>query len=148
MPSSWCSYSTKSATSVPAFVSLADQIFEIERELKVRQRVYARWMQTNKIKPEVAGQQVERMLAARDSLIALRAERARISMADPIVRVRIREGWEDAGRTGVMYHQTAFGLGQPWSMVLLDGDEDPDCHKSSGLQRLDEVAATATASRD
>lgn len=58
---------------MPRPVSIGDQIYEVERELKVRARVYNRWMQTNKIKPEVAGAQMERMQAVRDTLLRVAA---------------------------------------------------------------------------
>lgn len=58
---------------MPAFVPLGYQIAELERELKVRARVYARWVQTAKMKPEVASRQIEHMEAARDTLLRVLA---------------------------------------------------------------------------
>lgn len=69
---------------MPRFVPLVDQIGELERELKVRERVYARWVQTGKMKPEVAGRQVEHMQAARDTLLGLLAAQEKDGIAlDP-----------------------------------------------------------------
>lgn len=66
---------------MPRPVPIGNQIAEVERELKVRERVYQRWMQTNKIKPEVAGMQMERMQAVRDTLLRVAAAEEAESMA-------------------------------------------------------------------
>ena len=54
-------------------------------------------------------------------------------------RVRIKKGWEGAGRWGTIFyiiHRNAF-IGQAWAMVLWDDEEDPDCHKTAGLEYAD-----------
>ena len=65
---------------MPAFVPLEDQIAELEREIKVRERVYARWVNTRKMKPETASKQRERMEAARDTLLGVLADREKAGM--------------------------------------------------------------------
>lgn len=50
-------------------------------------------------------------------------------------RVRIKEGWVDAGKTGRRLAEVY--VGQLWSVVVWDdGSEggDPDCHKSAALE--------------
>jgi hypothetical protein len=53
-------------------------------------------------------------------------------------RVRIREGWQGAGKKG-----TALGMPlvvnggeMKWIPVLWDGEDDPDWHKAYGLECL------------
>ena len=51
-------------------------------------------------------------------------------------KAKIKEGWEDAGRTGVL-HVIVFplGHGQPWAVVEWDDDEgELDLFKESGLE--------------
>ena len=52
----------------------------------------------------------------------------------PPVRVRIKDGWEDAGRLGTLVHTHQMS-DQNWSMVLWDGEEDPETFKTRGLMR-------------
>jgi len=47
-------------------------------------------------------------------------------------RVRIKTGWEAAGRRGIELARVFAD--QNWSVVLWDGDDDPDCFKSAGLE--------------
>lgn len=51
-------------------------------------------------------------------------------------RIKIKKGWEGEGRQGILFFIAGQNehLGQPWAMVLFDGDEDPDCHKAVGLE--------------
>lgn len=57
-------------------------------------------------------------------------------------RCRIKAGWEGAGREGdaVCYFDEPARLGQQWTVVLWDDQDDPDCFKSAGLEikRLNE----------
>lgn len=53
--------------AVPAY-TIADQIAEVERELAIRERVYARWVLRGKINQKAADQQQGRLRAARDTL--------------------------------------------------------------------------------
>ena len=48
-------------------------------------------------------------------------------------RVQIREGWCEAGRGGTKLGGQVY-VGQYWTPVLMDGDEDPTFHKSRGLE--------------
>lgn len=54
--------------------TLEEQIEEIDRELRLRERVYPRWVnaQRPKLSPQAAERQMGRLRAARDSLIRLR----------------------------------------------------------------------------
>lgn len=50
-------------------------------------------------------------------------------------RCRIKDNWLDAGRTGEVLHRLRNdNLGREWTVVLWDGEEDPDCFKSAGLE--------------
>lgn len=49
-------------------------------------------------------------------------------------RVRIKPGWEGAGRKGVRHAEV--NVQQPWSVVVWDDEEDPDCFKSAGLEEI------------
>lgn len=50
-------------------------------------------------------------------------------------RVKIKDGWHDAGKEGFIIGEEAL-IGQYWTPVLWDGDDDPDWHKSAGLERI------------
>lgn len=54
--------------------TLEEQIEEVDRELKQRERIYPRWINASKPKlsPTVADQRMKRLRAARESLIKLR----------------------------------------------------------------------------
>ena len=60
-------------------------------------------------------------------------------------RVAISEGWGDAGKTGVRLGPDVM-VGQAWTPVLWDGEDEPDWHKAAGLtvgdlaRRCDEAA--------
>ena len=49
-------------------ITIAEQIAEIERELAIRERSYARWVDRGKITKKAADLQQARMRAARDTL--------------------------------------------------------------------------------
>ncbi len=49
-------------------ITIAEQIAEIEREMAIRDRVYARWVDKGKITKKAADLQQARMRAARDTL--------------------------------------------------------------------------------
>lgn len=55
-------------------VTLDDQIYEVERELKLRSGVYAKWLLTGKISPQKAKQQVLRLEAVLETLRGLKRE--------------------------------------------------------------------------
>lgn len=49
------------------------------------------------------------------------------------VRVRIKEGWEDAGQKGTVLGTNLF-VEQLWTPVKWDDEEDPNFHKTIGLE--------------
>lgn len=49
--------------------------------------------------------------------------------------VAIKEGWEGAGRLGYAVGPDVMVSGQEWTPVLWNGEEDPDWHKSAGLEK-------------
>ena len=49
--------------------------------------------------------------------------------------VRIKEGWHEEGLMGVELFRVQ--LDQWWSMVVWDGEEDPNCCKSAALEYVD-----------
>lgn len=54
-------------------------------------------------------------------------------------RVRIREGWWLAGRLGLAVAPDVGCRGIAWTPVLWDDEEDPDFHKTAGLEMSDRV---------
>ncbi len=50
-----------------------------------------------------------------------------------VIHVKIREGWEGAGKNGVQLRPPVLVGGQSWTPVLWDGEDDPDFHKTDGL---------------
>ena len=48
--------------------------------------------------------------------------------------VRIRITWENAGRTGVTIGKSIMLGGVMWTPVTWDGQDDPDWHKTAGLE--------------
>jgi hypothetical protein len=50
--------------------------------------------------------------------------------------IRIRKGWYQAGRRGILFFTVGKNqyLGQEWAMVKWDDEDEPDCHKTSGLE--------------
>ena len=53
------------------------------------------------------------------------------------MRVRSRADWGDGGRLGVQIGPSIL-VGQSWTPVLWDGDEDPDFYKTAGLEQRTE----------
>jgi hypothetical protein len=56
-------------------IPIADQIACVEREIKMRERVYPRWIDTGKMSAAKAAQELERMKAVLETL----RERQRLS---------------------------------------------------------------------
>jgi hypothetical protein len=82
----------------------------------------------------LAGERIER----REARIASEgdAERARPATGGFTVgiKVRVRGGWMQAGRTGRVVGRGIECGGQPWTPVVWsEGDSDPDWHKTIGL---------------
>lgn len=52
-------------------------------------------------------------------------------------KLRIKKGWHQEGREGVRLGPDIIPPGHqmPWTPVLWDGEDDPDFHKSVGLER-------------
>jgi hypothetical protein len=48
-------------------------------------------------------------------------------------RVRIRAGWDEAGKEGTIIGEPVF-VGQSWTPVLWDSEEDPDFYKTVALE--------------
>jgi hypothetical protein len=51
------------------------------------------------------------------------------------VRVKIKDGWEDAGKEGEAEGYVQFDRhgSQRWIIVLWDGEDDPETFKAAGL---------------
>jgi len=58
-------------------ITIAEQIAELEREIKIRERVYARWVDTGKLTKRAADLQLDRMRAAVETL-----KRAMVDLSD------------------------------------------------------------------
>ncbi len=50
------------------------------------------------------------------------------------LRVRIKKGWSDFGRIGKQIGPRVTAHDQGWTPVIWDDDEDPDWHKTAGLE--------------
>ena len=74
-----------------AVVQLADQIACVERELKMRRRVYPRWVTQGKLTEAAADLEMTRMEAVLQSLVALKAGVAVAAPDVEAVRVAERE---------------------------------------------------------
>lgn len=63
---------------IVAEITIEQQIEEVERELKIRERVYPRWVNAAKPKmtPAAAERQMERLRAVRASLLQLKQLRS------------------------------------------------------------------------
>lgn len=57
--------------ATPADVSLADQVACVEREIKMRERVYPRWVQSERMTQAQAARELLAMRAVLESLRAL-----------------------------------------------------------------------------
>lgn len=53
-------------------VGLDRQIECVEREIRMRERVYPRWVETGRMKQEKANEELEAMRAVRETLVATR----------------------------------------------------------------------------
>jgi hypothetical protein len=53
-------------------------------------------------------------------------------------RVRVKQGWRNAHNAGREGTRLGFDVmcGQSWTPVLWDGEEDPDFHKSAGIENI------------
>lgn len=47
--------------------------------------------------------------------------------------VKIKQGWEDAGKRGTFFCWVQNHGGQRWAVVQWDGDDDPSLFKAAGL---------------
>ncbi len=56
-------------------------------------------------------------------------------MAVDMIPCRIREGWDEAGRTGMLCVtlRLAKSIGS-WSVVIWEGDDEPSLHKTAGIE--------------
>jgi hypothetical protein len=52
------------------------------------------------------------------------------------IRVKIRKGWEDAGREGELFGSVKpdRGNSQEWAILIWDNEDEPELFKLSGLQ--------------
>lgn len=48
-------------------------------------------------------------------------------------RCRVKKGWVDEGREGVVFCLVSKNLGQSWAVVVWDGEDEPDLFKARGL---------------
>lgn len=51
--------------------SIEQQIEEVERELKMRESAYPRWVRSGKLRQSIADYQMDRMRAVLDTLVSL-----------------------------------------------------------------------------
>lgn len=72
-----------------------------------------------------------------DAIRSLRArlDDGRVERANPVYVV-IRDGWENAGKRGMVLGPPVF-VEQNWTPVLWDDEDDPDFHKTAGLAAAD-----------
>jgi hypothetical protein len=49
---------------------------------------------------------------------------------------RIKQGWNGVGRTGQYFGKVSVS-GQFWAIILWDGSDDPDMHKSAGIEVME-----------
>jgi len=54
--------------------------------------------------------------------------------ADYPRKVVIKQGWDQAGRVGYTLGPSTMVVGQAWTPVLWNGEDDPDWHKTPGLE--------------
>lgn len=50
-------------------------------------------------------------------------------------KIRIKDGWEDAGRLGQTVGNDII-QGNKWTPIVWDGEDDPEFHKTRGLDFL------------
>lgn len=51
--------------------------------------------------------------------------------------LKVKDGWENAGRMGIRLASDIFCGGRFWTPILWAGEEDPDLHKSEGLEKVE-----------
>ena len=61
---------------MPLAVSIDNMIASVQREIGFRRKVYPRWVQQKKMRPETAPMEIERMEAVLEALEELRLARA------------------------------------------------------------------------
>ena len=64
---------------------------------------------------------------------------AKHRMLDRPARCRIKAGWHEHPRRGVLlgtFRADDHGVGQAWAIVKFDDDEDPDLFKASGIEAM------------
>ena len=79
-----------------AVVQLADQIACVERELKMRRRVYPRWVLASKLTQTAADLEMRRMEGVLQSLVALKAGAVSSNPDVEVARIAERERVLDA----------------------------------------------------
>jgi hypothetical protein len=62
-------------------VTFDEQLAEVEREIAIRKRFYPRWVTDSRISQADAERQLARLLAVRDTLLALKQYRNAIPLA-------------------------------------------------------------------
>lgn len=50
-------------------------------------------------------------------------------------KIRIRQGWAEAGKEGVLLGEVYDLKNQRWAVVQWNGDDGPDLFKFSGLEK-------------
>jgi len=53
-------------------------------------------------------------------------------------RIRIKPDWEDGGKLGTIIGDDVF-IEQWWTPVKMDDEDDPNWHKTAGLEYLKEI---------
>lgn len=52
------------------------------------------------------------------------------------IRIRIKDGWAEAGQFGSVLGPNQIVKGLEWTPVIMDGEDDPSWHKTHGLDFL------------
>lgn len=56
-------------------------------------------------------------------------------MAEEMIPCRIRKGWDEEHRPGMLYTILHFPKPQQsWSVVIWDDEDEPSLHKTTGLE--------------
>ena len=74
-------------------IPLEDQIKEVEREIRMRARLYPEWVEKKRLKPETADHKLAALRAAQSSLVWLEANEHWIR---PLALERLRQAKEAA----------------------------------------------------
>lgn len=61
----------------PADVPIEEQLACVEREIRMRERVYTRWVGTGRMSPETCDDEIVKMRAVRDTIARIAAGRKR-----------------------------------------------------------------------